>query len=202
MRSRRRCQPMTTRGRRRVDRSFGRLGRLGVVAGAVVAVALIASLFALPQTEAGFAAVTDNIANTMAADTLDPPTVLTATDGGTITLGWTATADTYADGHRILRSTSPGGPYTQIAEITPRTTVTYQDTPPHTAPITMSHAPSTEPGKVPTATKTSARYRSIAPPIPISAPASVSTQMSAEPTATNQATRTLSPIQTDRRSPA
>lgn len=91
----------------------------------------MALLATLPKTEAGFTAVTDNTANTIAADTLDPPTGFTATDGGTITLNWTASIDNNADGYRLFRSTSPGGPYTQIAEVTPRTTVTHQDTPPY-----------------------------------------------------------------------
>jgi hypothetical protein len=67
--------------------------------------------------------------NDFNADTLDPPTGLTATGGASITLNWTATPDTYAGGHRVLRGTTTGGPYTQIAEVTPRTTVTYNDAP-------------------------------------------------------------------------
>src|SRR3972149_3983439 len=46
---------------------------------------------------------------------------------GPAPLNWTATPDTYASGHRVLRSTTSGGPYSQIAEITPRTTTTYVD---------------------------------------------------------------------------
>ena len=68
-------------------------------------------------------------ANTFSTDTLNPPTGLTATGGASIVLNWTATADTYASGHRVLRSTTPGGPYTQIAQVTPRTTTTYWDNP-------------------------------------------------------------------------
>ena len=63
--------------------------------------------------------------NSMSTDTLDPPTGLSAS--GSVTLNWTATPDTYASGHRVLRSTTSGGPYSQIAEITPRTTTTYVD---------------------------------------------------------------------------
>jgi len=54
-------------------------------------------------------------------DSLDPATGLSATGGATIGLSWTATADTYASGHRIFRSTTAGGPYSLIAEVTPRT---------------------------------------------------------------------------------
>jgi len=67
--------------------------------------------------------------NTFNVDTLSPPTSLTAGGGASITLDWTATADTYASGHRVFRSATPGGPYTQIAEVTPRTTATHIDNP-------------------------------------------------------------------------
>ncbi|MDO8615545.1 MAG: hypothetical protein Q7T33_07370, partial [Dehalococcoidia bacterium] len=67
--------------------------------------------------------------NVFNADTLNAPTGLAATGGGTIALSWTATADAYASGHRVLRGTASGGPYTQIAEVTPRTTTTYTDSP-------------------------------------------------------------------------
>ena len=67
--------------------------------------------------------------NDFASDTLNPPTLLAATGGASASLSWTATADTYASGHRVLRGTATGGPYTQIAEVTPRTTTTYIDSP-------------------------------------------------------------------------
>ena len=96
----------------------------------LVAVALVGTMVALPGSEAGFSGVTANTANALAADTLDPPTALIATDGVTVQLDWTATAGTYASGYRILRSPTLGGPYTQIAELTPRTTVSYVDSAP------------------------------------------------------------------------
>ena len=64
-----------------------------------------------------------------ATDTLDPPTSLAATGGTWVTLTWTPTADTYAGGHHLLRATTSGGPYSQVAEVTPRTTSAYADTP-------------------------------------------------------------------------
>ena len=67
--------------------------------------------------------------NSFDADTLNPPTSLTAGGGASITLNWTATTDTYASGHRVFRSGTPGGPYAQIAEVTPRTTTNYTDSP-------------------------------------------------------------------------
>lgn len=80
----------------------------------------------------GMALFTDSAAiggNTVTTDTLDPPTGLSATGCASIALNWTATADTYASGHRVLRGTATGGPYAQIAEVTPRTTTTYTDSP-------------------------------------------------------------------------
>jgi hypothetical protein len=67
--------------------------------------------------------------NAITTDTLAPPTGLGATGGNSIVLNWTATTDTYASGYRILRGTVHGGPYSQIAQVTPRTTITFTDTP-------------------------------------------------------------------------
>ena len=96
---------------------------------ALMAATLLVLLLGLPAAGANFTNPTSNDANSFVADLLAPPTGLTAACGTTITLDWTATVDTYATGHRVFRSTTPGGPYSQIAEITPRTTVTYDDTP-------------------------------------------------------------------------
>ena len=68
--------------------------------------------------------------NTFALDVLNAPTSVTATGGTTITLNWTATPDTYATGYRIFRSTTSGGPYSQVGQVTPRTTTTFVDSPP------------------------------------------------------------------------
>lgn len=95
----------------------------------LIAVALIGALVAIPSTNAAFTDVTGNSANSIASDTLDPPTALIATDGVSITLDWTATGDSYADGYRIFRSASAGGPYAQIADITSIATVSYVDSP-------------------------------------------------------------------------
>jgi hypothetical protein len=65
----------------------------------------------------------------LAADTLAPPTGLGATGGASAVVTWTATTATYAAGYHVLRATVPGGPYSQIAVVTPRTATTYTDTP-------------------------------------------------------------------------
>jgi len=88
-------------------------------------------LLAVRGSYALFTDVFSNSGNTFNTDTLNPPTGLSATAGCSIRLNWTATADTYASGHRVFRSTTStsGGPYTQIAEVTPRTNTTYTDNP-------------------------------------------------------------------------
>lgn len=68
--------------------------------------------------------------NAFATDTLDPPSGLTATSGTTAALEWTATLDAYAAGYRVYRSDTSGGPYTLVAEVTPRDATSYVDTPP------------------------------------------------------------------------
>jgi hypothetical protein len=91
------------------------------------AVALSASL--LSGVGATFTDQAQNPSNAFTTDTLDPPTGLSAPGGCGIRLNWTATLDSYASGHRVLRGVGSGGPYTQIAEVTPRTTTTYPDSP-------------------------------------------------------------------------
>ena len=66
-------------------------------------------------------------ANTFNTDTLAAPTGPSATGGANVALSWTATTSTYASGYHVLRGTVSGGPYSQIAQVTPRTTTTYTD---------------------------------------------------------------------------
>ncbi|MGI9596648.1 MAG: hypothetical protein ACR2QK_10835 [Acidimicrobiales bacterium] len=80
-------------------------------------------------SRAAFNDVTSSTGNSFAVDVLTPPTGLTADGGGAATIDWTATSDIYASGHRVFRGSSPGGPYSQIAEVTPRAAVSYVDTP-------------------------------------------------------------------------
>jgi hypothetical protein len=100
-----------------------------VLALATIAVlALGGSSIAMPGN-ASFVDQAQDGGNTLATDTLSPPTGLSATSGASISLSWTATTDTYAAGHRIFRATASGGPYSQIAQVTPRTNTTYVDSP-------------------------------------------------------------------------
>jgi hypothetical protein len=70
----------------------------------------------------------NNTPNDFTTDTLDPATGLTASGSETsIQLDWTASVDTYATGYKIMRATTGGGPYTEIASVTPVTTATYAD---------------------------------------------------------------------------
>jgi hypothetical protein len=62
--------------------------------------------------------------------TLAAPSGLSATGGTSITLNWTATPSAYATGTRVLRATTSGGPYSQVAQVSPRTTTSYVDYPP------------------------------------------------------------------------
>jgi hypothetical protein len=69
-------------------------------------------------------------ANTLSTDTMTAPTGLSAVGStSNIVLNWTATSTAYATGTQILRSTTSGSGYSQIAQVTPRTTTTYTDTP-------------------------------------------------------------------------
>jgi hypothetical protein len=80
-------------------------------------------------TFAAFSAATANPSNTFSADTLQAPSGLGVTWNPSVNLSWTASPSGWASGYRILRATSAAGPYTQIAQVSPRTTTTYVDAP-------------------------------------------------------------------------
>ena len=68
---------------------------------------------------------TDNAAHTLSTNTLLPPTNPAATHGPctagvstSITVSWTATPSTWADGYEILGSLVSGGPYVAVGTVT------------------------------------------------------------------------------------
>ena len=94
---------------------------------ALAAVAAVAA--AVPVSSASFTDLDDNLANTFASDALDSASTLSATTGTSISLSWTSTSDAYATGHRVYRAEASGGPYTAVATLSPRSTVSFVDTP-------------------------------------------------------------------------
>ena len=94
-----------------------------------LAATIVAALLLVPVALAIFTESPSVGGNAFSSDTLNAPTGLGATGGATVALSWTATTDTYAAGHRVYRGTASAGPYSPIADVTPRTTVTYNDTP-------------------------------------------------------------------------
>jgi hypothetical protein len=111
----------------RQDRAIGagwrRSALLWVILAALLAVPAISGVLAFFSDAASVGG------NAFNADTLDPASGLSATGGTTVSLSWTATADTYASGHRIYSSSTSGGPYSQVGQVTPRTTTTFVDSP-------------------------------------------------------------------------
>ena len=63
-----------------------------------------------------------------AADSLSPPTAVTATWDPVVHVSWAASASSWASGYRLSRSVNPAGPYTQVAEVA-APTLTVNDTP-------------------------------------------------------------------------
>lgn len=102
--------------------------RRWVVLAIVVAAVAISLRAPIGISLAGFtAAATSN--GTLAADTLAPPTNLTATAGASILLSWTPTVDAYATGYSIERSATSGGPYSTVGSVTPGSAVSATDLP-------------------------------------------------------------------------
>ena len=81
-----------------------------------------------------FALLTESetVVSTFTTTTLNPPTGLAAAAALVlrVNLSWTATTDPRATGYQVLRGTANGGPYSQVATVTPRTATSYQDTVP------------------------------------------------------------------------
>lgn len=98
------------------------------VLAAILATALLAGVGRPVPPALALMGDVETVAATFSTETLDPPTNLNVTGVLLVkTLTWTATVDTRATGYIVLRSTVSGGPYTQIATVTPRTTTTYVD---------------------------------------------------------------------------
>ena len=110
-----------------------RTRRAGFARTGAVAVALVLVGVACPVRPV-FALLTESetVASTFTTTTLNPPTGLAAAAALLlrVNLTWTATTDPRATGYQVLRGTANGGPYSQVATVTPRTATSYQDTVP------------------------------------------------------------------------
>jgi hypothetical protein len=95
---------------------------------AVLASILLAGLGRSVPVTLALMTDTETVPATFTTETLDPPTNLNVSGPLLIkTLTWTATVDTRATGYLVFRSATSGGPFTQIATVTPWTTTTYID---------------------------------------------------------------------------
>lgn len=111
----------------RVARALARSHRVAAIALAFV---LLGAPWLTPAASAVFADAATVESNAFTADTLNAPVGLgTSVSGASVTLNWTATADAYATGHRVFRSATSGSGYAQVAEVTPRTTTVYVNSP-------------------------------------------------------------------------
>ena len=75
---------------------------------------------------------TDTAAHTVSTDTLQPPTNPATAHGpcttgvsASITVSWTATTSTWADGYEILGSLVSGGPYVAVGTVSGVNTTSY-----------------------------------------------------------------------------
>jgi hypothetical protein len=87
------------------------------------------ALGATPATLARFQASADST-GVFTTGTVAPPTSLAAAaQGTTVTLTWTPSVTSAADGYTVHRGAAAGGPYTQIGTVTPVGAMTTSDTP-------------------------------------------------------------------------
>jgi hypothetical protein len=94
----------------------------------VLACVLAASLAVVSFARASFTSSAGAGPLTVTSGSLSPAGSPTAAcSNGTATLGWTVTGTLWADGYDILRGTTTGGPYTHLAYVNSRTTLTYAD---------------------------------------------------------------------------
>jgi hypothetical protein len=101
-----------------------RVRLLGLVLALSLAPAIVGATPAM-----SLARLTDSAATTQSftADTLAPPTGLTAVGGTSAALAWTITNDAYATGYQVHRAAVSGGPYSQVGTVTPRTATATTD---------------------------------------------------------------------------
>jgi hypothetical protein len=94
-----------------------------------LSVALLLAV-ALPATIT-LARFTDSAVSTgsLDADTLDAPTFLAALGGSGVTLTWTPSVDTYAEGYAVYRSATSGSGYGFVSNVTPGSAATTSDGP-------------------------------------------------------------------------
>lgn len=91
--------------------------------------AFVAVAGSVAAVNAGFWSLAQLGSNSFTTATLQPPTGLSVSGGLCPTQSWTATTSGFASGYQLFRSTSAGGPYSEVATIQPRTTTTYSDRP-------------------------------------------------------------------------
>jgi hypothetical protein len=94
---------------------------------------VVAGWLALPVSAAWLS--TASQAHQISTATLAPPTGTSAATGNCVPVlsvqvqvSWTATPSTFADGYRVFRSATSGGPYSLIGTVGGRTTTSFTDT--------------------------------------------------------------------------
>jgi hypothetical protein len=103
--------------------------RSALVKGAVMLVAVAAVAAGVGGTLSAFTSIAQNTGSEFSMDTLAAPANLTASNGSTVPLSWTASPSAWASGYRVYRATTSGGPYSPIADVVGQATTTYNDTP-------------------------------------------------------------------------
>jgi len=110
-----------------------RLGRRSPARVAALTIGLALATVAWPVRPAlALLSESETVASTITTTTLHAPASVSAAAALLlrVNLSWTATVDARATGYQVLRGTANGGPYTQVATVTPASTTTYQDTVP------------------------------------------------------------------------
>ncbi len=115
--------------RRARDRHAGGRPHLPRILAALVTVSLVAAGVASVRTTLAVFTDSSTASSTITAATLHPPTGLSAAAGATVTLSWTPTVDPVAAGYYVLRSTTSGSGYAQIATVTPKSVASTTNTP-------------------------------------------------------------------------